>query len=144
VKKLALLLTMAFSSAVNAQTPSTTAGAVALNCARVVPGMKIDNGASAMCVVQLSAFLNGWRAGADRGARTGLINDKAAEATVQGISDLQTRVAKLRPIARCMSDQVNYFDLARDLVAYVQRNPELASKPYSVVLTDMIQDSYCP
>ena len=133
-----------FAGASAAQSPGITAGALALNCARVAPGAKVDNGASALCVVQLSAFLNGWRAGADRGARTGLINDPAAGATVQGIADLQKRVAKLRPIARCVTDQLSYFDLANDLVTHVQRNPELGAKPYFTVLNDMIQDTYCP
>jgi hypothetical protein len=121
--------------------PSSTASAVALQCARLKEAP--DDPASVLCLIRLSSFMHGWHLGVSQGAAATFLHDPKARASTEGAADMQNRHSSVLQKGRCATRAVDIGKLAAELRDYLVRNPQRSPERYDEVLVDVITSAYC-
>lgn len=98
----------------------------------------------ALCSTIVKGFMDGYRRGAARGLRTGFTGDAKNLATIQGVSDAQNRIAVLGPRASCLPAVATTDQVEQVLLNYVESHPTALRHPYPEVLSDAIEEYFCP
>jgi Rap1a immunity proteins len=96
-----------------------------------------------LCAFVIVGYLDGLRAGANRGLRAAFLADQKNLDTTTGLQDLQRRMSIIRPKAQCLPPQVTIRQIIEVYVNYMQIHPERRSQPYSEPLLDALESYFC-
>jgi len=98
----------------------------------------------ALCDAVVKGYVDGYKRGVARGLRSGFIFDKKNLDTSRGIADTFARIAIVTPQATCLPEAATTEQIEIVLVNYVDLHPKRGNDPYPTVLSDAIEDYFCP
>ena len=96
------------------------------------------------CVLIITGYLTGFRAGAGRGLSTAFVHDAQSLATIKGIADLRARITAVAPRAACMPVATTPRQVSDLYVHYIDTHPAVASGEFATPLLDTIESYFCP
>lgn len=143
-KKLLSIFVLAIVTPAHAEWKTPTAGEVSELCKLERTNQEDSRTRFALCSMPIKGFIDGYKRGAAKGMRTAFIEDAKNLATVQGIQDLQNRASVLRARSECMPPAATADQVEQVFINFVRQHPELKNSEYPAVLSDAIEEYFCP
>lgn len=96
-----------------------------------------------VCLTPITAFIDGYRRGAENGIRKTLPKNAGAIASTKSIDDRLQRYAALKPSAHCMPDSATTEQIVDVFTSFSSNHPDLFKENFTSVLADAIEEKFC-